>query len=145
MMRSTPDFDMDTFLEPLSFNFDASGSFFGQVGEISASVDKVPIRVVIPFLKRKRRMLTVACIGGFNIKIHPMQIQIEKANVQTQGILGTKGLKGKLNGKIGCKSDINATGDISGKAANVKIEFEPEMEHDRPEEFTHDEHRSKGE
>src|ERR1035437_6462966 len=85
MMRSNPDFDVDAFLEPVSFNFEVTGSFFGQIGKISASVDKIPIRLAIPFLKRKQQMLTVASIGGFNVKINPMQIQIEKANVQANG------------------------------------------------------------
>ncbi len=136
-MRSNPDFELDAFLEPLVFNAEASGSFTGQVGEIDAQVGKIPINVAIPF-HPKHKLITVASVGGFSLKLKPMKVSIDRVSVHVGGVLGEKGLQGKLKGKVGCKTEMKAEGKLSGNIVDLKVRLDEDD--DDCEELEHEFH-----
>jgi hypothetical protein len=122
-MRSNPDFELNAFLEPFEFNAEASGSFAGKVGLIDAHVGKIPINMAIPFDPR-RRLVTVASIGGFRLKLEPMQVSVDRVAVHAGGVLGAKGMQGKLKGRVGCATEMKAEGKLSGKMSNIEIRID---------------------
>jgi hypothetical protein len=116
VMRSAPDFALDAELDPIAFSAAATGSLFGHVGEISAVVSDIPIRLSIPFLRGRGHLLSVGSIGSMTFTIRPLQMTIERAGVETTGVLGVKGLRGRASGKIGCETEMTVSGVASGRA-----------------------------
>ena len=147
VMRSNPDFELDTLLEPLTFYATASGEFNGQIGEIRARVGKIPIDLLIPFHPKGKRV-TVASIGGFTVRLNPMSIHIKECKIEAGGVLGDKhGMRAKMRGRVGCKTEMNATGKLSGKTGKLHLQLGDEDdcdEHDHDDEHhqhhDHDEH-----
>lgn len=115
IMRSNPDFKIDANIEPIGFDISASGLVEGTVSAISATVDEIPIRLTIPFLKGRRRPQIVASIGGFKIRLEPFGVKLESESVRLRGVFGTEGIVGKLNTAVACKTEMEVTGHFSGK------------------------------
>lgn len=151
IMRSDPDFELETLLDPMTFFASATGQFSGQIGEVHARVGRIPINVAIPF-HPKRRMITVASIGGFTVSLKPMSIHIKECKIEAGGILGEKGLRAKMHGKVGCKTEMAASGKLSGKFGKVKVHLGDEDEcddddrgrnHDEDRDHRHDDDRDR--
>lgn len=122
-MESCPGFSVQVKTEPLAFSTQANGSLVGQVSSIAVRVGEIPINLAIPFLRRKGGAHRVASIGSFGISLSPFTVSVEGANVQLEGILGTKGLSSHLEGKVDCKSKLNFNGKLFGKIANCSVDF----------------------
>lgn len=120
-MQSNPDFHIDANIDPFGFKTSAKGSFESSVSSIAFNVDEFPIRLAIPFLKRNGKLPVVASIGGFKIKLSPFHIKVEEAAVELEGLLGTKGITGKMDGKVGCETKMDMVGKLAGAEGTFKI------------------------
>lgn len=131
LMKSSPNFKIDTRLSPVNVEGRVSGSFKGSVSSISTHIDPIPIKVAIPFMKRKKRLTVVAMIGGFNIKLNPFTIKIEDASMQINGLLGTNGIEGSMDCQVACKTEMEMKGKVNGKIGTAVLDFCED--HDTPE------------
>jgi hypothetical protein len=126
-MESNPDLKLHVSGEPVGFETTATGSFKAEVSAIAGSVEEIPIRLVIPFRRCGRSLQTIASVGGFGVRINPITVSVEGAGVTLEGVLGIKGIRGTLEGKIGCKSKLDVAGKLFGKIATCTLEL-PEDE-----------------
>ncbi|MEK6589211.1 MAG: hypothetical protein AABZ11_00885 [Nitrospinota bacterium] len=120
VMKSCPSFATDVKTGPLDFEITAGARFEGALGPVDASMDEIPIRLAIPFLRRTNRPV-VASIGGFKVKLNPFGIKVELANVNVKGILGTKGIEVKADARVDCKTDMKLKGELAGKGGVIEV------------------------
>lgn len=129
VMESNPDLKLEASSEPIGFESTATGSFKGDVSAIALSAEEIPIRLVIPFLRSGRGVRTIASVGGFGVRINPFTVSVEGAGVRLEGVLGTKGIRGTVEGKIGCRSKFDVSGKLFGKIASCTLDLsEDELE-----------------
>ncbi|MCP4605575.1 MAG: hypothetical protein GY847_34480 [Proteobacteria bacterium] len=114
-MKSHPDFKVDTQVEPIAFQSSARCSFEGSLGDVSGHVDEIPVRLAIPFLKRKSGNPVVASFGGMDFGLSPIKLKIEQALIALDGVLGTKGIRGHAEGAVKCESELDLKGELCGK------------------------------
>ena len=122
-MRSNPDFHLDADMAPLDFDLGVTGSFQATINAISGSVSEIPVKMAIPFLRRKEKQQVVASIGGFDLRLNPFNFQVKDAGIRLDGVVGKKGLKTSLDGKIGCNTEMNLKGGVDGKLGSVTMNF----------------------
>ncbi len=120
-MRSHPDFKVDTQVEPIAFQSSARCSFEGSLGDVSGHVGEIPVRLAIPFLKRKSGNPVVVSFGGTDFGLGPFKLKIEEALIALDGVLGTKGIRGHTEGGIKCESELNVKGEVCGKTAALTL------------------------
>jgi hypothetical protein len=120
-MKSNPDFHLDANLEPVGFKASVGGSVVGKISSISAGIEEIPVRMAIPFLKSRRRHPVVGSVGGFNFKLKPISVQLEKMAIDLDGMLGTEGIKAGVDGKVGCNTEMNMEGKVLGKLGTVTL------------------------
>jgi len=123
IMRSRPDFKIDANIDPIHFNASAGGSFAATIGPISATISEIPIKLTIPFLKRRRRPQVVAAIGKFKVELDPFGVKVEGASVRLDGVLGAEGITGKIDTKVNCRTEMDVTGYFSGMVGNLGPDF----------------------
>ena len=122
-MESAPSFHVDARLDPVQVQSTVHGSGEAHVGPVSVSVSEIPVRFVVPFLKRRRRQVMLGSIGGFEISLRPFQLGVKGLDVQMQGVLGPKGLSGSADGKVDCKTEVRMEGDVVGSVGRVIVEL----------------------
>ena len=115
VMRARPVCKVDAKVKPIGFESSACGTFGIDVSSISAAIGAIPVRVAIPFMKPKRELPVVAVIGGFKVKLNPLQVKVEGSSLHLKGVLGTKGIEGKMNCEVDCKMEIDLESDICEK------------------------------
>ena len=123
VMRSSPNFKARWKMEPLSFDTGVSGSCKVAVGAISANIGVIPIRLAIPFLKR-RRMPLMGAIGPIQVKLNPLELQLEHLRLHFGGVLGEKGLQGEIDLQVACQTEMEVAGDIPIKLSSVCLNLE---------------------
>lgn len=121
-MRSSPNFKVDADVHPIGIDSTIAGSFEGGVSAIAASIGEIPVKVAIPFLKRKEKTL-IASIGGFKIKLNPFHIKVDNAKVHVKGTLGPDGIKGRLDCQVACRTDVDMSGEVTGKPGIFKLDL----------------------
>jgi hypothetical protein len=123
LMKSHPEIDFRAKLEPLSVDMGLEGGLSAVVGALSGAVGEIPIRMRIPFLRRGN--LTVASVGGFEAKLNPFGVDIRRAHLNGQVVLGRDGgIKGEGRCAVRCETEMNAKGNFVGKAGNIRLNFE---------------------
>ncbi len=115
VMRAWPSCKVDAKVKPIAFESSACGTFAVDVSSISAAIDAIPIRMAVPFLKRQRRLPVVSVLGGFKIKLDPLQVKVEGSSLNVKGVLGTKGIESQLNCQVDCKMEFDLEGDLCEK------------------------------
>lgn len=134
VMQSCPKFATDIKTGPLDFEGTASATLEGSVSNIDVSVQEIPIRLTIPFLRRKKRHIVVASIGGLKVKLNPFGIKMEIGNVTVKGLLGAKGIELKTDTHVTCKTEMKVKGEMHGKAGVLNIDFgDEDFDFDEPE------------
>ena len=123
-MESHPSFDADVKIAPVDLGVSLRGSSRATIDSVSIAVDEIPLRLAIPFLKRRGRLQMVASIGGFNIGLSPIQLGIEDMGFQLDGMIGRKGTSAKVNGKVDCKTEMFVDGHLAGKVGTMRVELE---------------------
>ena len=120
-VQGSPTFDAHVRAEPVGVRCAAEGSAKAAIGPIHAHVTRVPVWVRIPFLSRARQ---VAAVGPFDLRLDPVDVGIESFDLRCEGVLGPDGLTVGLEGGIGCKLEIDVTGNLPGRVAKVGLELE---------------------
>jgi len=125
ILKSNPSFKMKTRLDPLKCKASLSASGRGDitVGEINIAIDEIPIKMTVPF-RKKREPVLIASIGGFKAKISPFELKVKRASFRLSGSLKTDEINGEMDGQMKCSSEIEAEGKLNGKiSAKPSIEF----------------------
>lgn len=131
-MASKPAFNADASVAPIGFSAMLGGSLRAALESVSVGVDEIPLRLAIPFLKRRGKPPVLASIGSFNIAVSPIQLATEAAGFQVEGVIGTKGIDAKIDGKVDCKTDMVLDGDVAGKVGALSLEFVEEEPRPKP-------------
>lgn len=132
-MQSCPSLKLETDIQPLDFNTSLNGHFHGELGPFSAYIGEIPIRLTVPFLKRRPIMMSV---GAFPVKLDRFAVNVEKAALDINGILGLKGIHASVDSKIDCSTDMNLKGEVTGKVGLSHLELGEEQE-----DYEHSEHK----
>lgn len=111
-MQSCPSITLDTTISPLDFETSIHGGFHGELGPFKANIGEIPIRLAIPFLKRKP---VVASIGGFPVSLDRFQVNVNEAGLDLKGVVGLKGIKAKVHSKVECSTEMKLEGRVSGR------------------------------
>lgn len=121
-MRSSPDFKVDADMEPIGIDAGIEGAFEAAIGAISASVGAIPVKVAVPFLKRGRKVL-VASVGGFKVRVDPVHLKLDCAKGHIKGTLGEKGIKGKMDFKVACRTEADMCGEVTGRPGAIRFDL----------------------
>lgn len=122
VMVSNPDFRMAAKLQPIPFTASARGKLHAHVGPFQIKVDRIPITVRIPFLRRRRARVVIAEIGGFGLHVTPIHAALEEIAVTFGGVLGDEeGLSGALSGDVGCQTTMEVEGRVHAKGAKLVL------------------------
>jgi hypothetical protein len=124
-MQSSPAFDVQAKLDPMGVDLGFEGALSAAIGALSGTVGVIPIRVRIPFLRRRP---VVASVGGFNVSVRPIQLNVEKARLQARGIIGTDGIRGAAHCDVSCQTEMDARGRFVGRAGNIHLNFTEDSE-----------------
>ncbi|PXF58383.1 MAG: hypothetical protein C4B58_06660 [Deltaproteobacteria bacterium] len=125
-MESYPAFKTKIRMDPMHFDTSALGSFECAVGSISATIGEVPIRLAIPFMKPGSKLPLIASVGGFRIKLDPFEAKFKGIHLQLSGAIGTKGLEGKMDCDVSCKTEMDVAGKLPVKIGAIKVSLSEE-------------------
>ena len=120
-LHAHPDIKLGVTSEPVEFEIGCDGELKLGVGAIKAHVDRIPVFVRIPFLKRPSGGIVAAAIGPFNLHIHDFAIDVRLAQAMARGKLGKDRLHGDLEAKGACKLDIGISAEVPAKALNAAL------------------------
>jgi hypothetical protein len=113
-MQSKPHMKVDASIDPVQFSTAMDGGFSGSLGPFRGGISDIPVRMAIPFMKR-RRLPVVAAFGGFRGRLDAFRFAVDSCSMGFNGTLGTKGIRGKMDCHGECESGMEAAGTISGK------------------------------
>jgi hypothetical protein len=122
-MGSNPSFTVDAKVEPLGFESSLAGAIEGMIGAMAASIGEIPIRLTIPFLKRRGAPPVVATVGGIAVKLRPLSVKVGAESLHMKGILGTKGIEGKVGCQVACRTEMEVEGRVGGKLGSVVLQL----------------------
>ena len=111
-MQSCPSIGMDAKIDPLDFETSIKGAFHGELGPFKAHIGNIPIRLAVPFLKRKP---VIASIGGFSLDLHRFRVDVDNAGLDLKGVIGLKGVKAHVHSKIDCSTEMKLEGKVTGR------------------------------
>ncbi len=120
-MASSPGVALDAKLGPVGFESALSGALELSLGAIAAGIDEFPIRLAIPFLKRRGGPVVVATLGGFKARVKPFSAKVATEALHVKGTIGTRGIEGRLEGQVACKTDMDVHGQVGGKLGSVVL------------------------
>ncbi len=124
-MRSNPTVTLASRIDPIRFSGRMEGGASGTVGEIAVGLSEVPLRVRIPFLKRRHRLLVVGAIGPVQLKLDPFNLSLREIVFGGEGVLGGKeGLSVVSEAKVACQTDFHAEGVAAGGLGLGPLRFD---------------------
>jgi len=140
-MKSRPSFTIDATAAPIAFETSATGAFEGMLGPFAAQIGAIPIRLAVPFMKKRRALPVIAAFGGFRIKVEPIHVRVERASLSLKGVAGTEGLEGKLDCRVDCKTKMDIQGTLNGRMGLSHLDFGAEDFRDEQFHEYEDEHK----
>ena len=123
VMQGTPELKLRVRSAPISFEVGAEGALKLVIGPITAHVDAVPVTLTIPFLRRGGKPQTIGSIGPFGVHVKPVDAEVRPVEARLAGILGKDGMECDLEGKVGCRTELDVVGTIPGKVAKASLEM----------------------
>ena len=123
LMRSHPEFTVDAKVAPVGFESSLSGSVEGAISSISAAIDEFPVRLAIPFMRRRSVLPMVAAVGGVKFKLKPFSVKVGAESFQLKGIVGTGGLEGKMVCQVACNTEMDMNGRVGGKVGSLVLQL----------------------
>ena len=128
-VKSDMPFKVDARVEPLAFEAAVHGALDMEIGEIAARIGEIPIRMAIPFLRRKCRPPVVAEIGGFDVRMKPFRVRLDGGTLAFRGKLGDKQIRAQLDATMNCRSELDLEGKLSGEVGHFKMVLDDEDQH----------------
>ena len=113
-MQGGPGINLTCKSRALDFDLNAEGALGLTTGTITAEIGEIPVSLRIPFLCRSKP-LVIGSIGGFGIRVTPIEAELRPFGVRVGGVLGREGMECELGGTIACKSAFDVEGEIPGK------------------------------
>lgn len=132
-MQSHPDFHLDASLDPVTFGLVLRGSCEARIDRVSVDVGEIPFRLAIPFLKRRGKPPLLGSIGGFAVTLSPLHIKVGGRDMRLDGVLGTKGIAGRMDGKVQCKTDMDIDGKLVGRVGTLALQLDGALETEEAE------------
>jgi hypothetical protein len=133
-MASSPGMALDAKLGPIGFESALSGALELSIGAIVAGIDEFPVRLAIPFLKRRGGPVVVATLGGFKARVKPVSAKVGTESLHVKGTIGIHGIEGRLEAQAACKTDMDVHGQVGGRLGSVALnlgsdedDFEPKQ------------------
>jgi len=123
VMQGSPELTLRARTGPVDFQVAADGSVKLAVGPLTARVDEVPVTLTIPFLRRGGGVRTIATVGPFSVRLNAVDVELRPVDARVSGVVGKDGLDGNLEGKIGCRTELDVEGTIPGKVAKASFEM----------------------
>ena len=138
-MRSHPGFSLANKVEPFTGSGELRAGFSAEMGEVTLGITEVPIKLRIPFLKRRHAVLIIGTIGPVSIKLDPFTCSVRDLSISGEVRVGGKeGLVVVSEGKVACNTEMTVEGAIIGDLSLGKLHLgaESELEQAEPEEAT---------
>ena len=93
-------------------------------GPIHAEVGVVPLRLTIPFLRRRGPVL-VGSLGPFRVALRPVEAQAHVKTARIEGrIGGEEGIRADFLGEGKCRTDVAIDADTPVKSIRATVEAE---------------------
>jgi hypothetical protein len=143
-MKSNPDFHINGKLDPIAFNTSINGEMNISVDKIKLHISQIPIKVKIPFLKRKSEPKVIGVIGGFNVSVDPFSFKVHGEGVHLNGTIGQKGITGEMDCSVKCSSEGVIKGETVGMKAKINMMLEDDQsdsDKDDDDNHSHHDHR----
>jgi hypothetical protein len=133
-MRSSPGFTLRNQVQPFSCSAQIKGGLEAGIGEVRLGVGEVPIKLRIPFLKRRRPVLVIGTIGPASIQLDPFTCSVKDLAIGGEVQFGGKqGLVVMTEGKVACSTEMTADGLLSGALSLGQVHLgddpEPPLTH----------------
>ena len=133
LMKSSPGFTMDNHIGPLDFSTSAKGSVKAELGAVHVKIGEIPVKMRIPFLKRRHHhLIEIGSLGGVTLSMDPVALKLDEINLALHGTLGQreKGVNVHSELKVACETQMEAAGTVAGamKLGSIDLGEEHEME-----------------
>jgi hypothetical protein len=131
VVKGEPELSLRCVGAPILFDVGAHGAVDVQLGPIKAQVERVPISLAIPFLNRGNGVQTIGAIGPFGVSVEAIHAKLTSVDAKLFGVLGKEGLECTLEGRVGCKTELDVVGHVPGRVAKASVEMmegEPDEE-----------------
>jgi hypothetical protein len=116
-----PDMRLRARIDSLDFAVQGEATLAVATGEIRATFSEVPLRLTIPFHRRRR--VIAGSLGPFNVIVRPAEATIRVADARLAGeVGGEEGIAGELHCEGSCRADVEIVGEAPGKLVKAAIE-----------------------
>lgn len=123
-MHSNPGLAMSNKIEPIGVSTKIHGHVTAEVGAIGVHISEIPVRLRVPFLKRKVHLHLIGTVGGFHAKVDPFSLSIKEMSVDLNGVLGDKnGITITTEGKVNCATEMDVSGALAGHIGGPSLHF----------------------
>jgi hypothetical protein len=92
-------------LQPLPFEVVHDGAVELALGDVRVHFDEIPIRLRIPFLRRR---VLAGSLGPFGVRLQPVDARIRAVEAVTRGVLGGEdsGVEVRLEGAFHARVEV---------------------------------------
>jgi hypothetical protein len=116
-----PDLKLGVTSGPLDFEFRCDGTLRLGIGPIRARVERVPVYVRIPFLKRHSATIAAAAVGPFNVQVDRFEADVRAVDATARGVVGKNGINADFAGKGACNFDVDVKAELPKKIFGAAI------------------------
>ena len=113
-----PDVNLRVKMKPFEFEIGGEGSFTLTTGDTHFSVEEIPVRVAIPFLKRR---VIAGSVGPFGVHIKPFEAQFRAFGIDARGVFGKETAEAEVHVTGNCKAEIELSGTLADEGLNAAI------------------------
>jgi hypothetical protein len=115
-----PDLRLHAHMERMEFALHGGATLSLKTQEIGIDIASVPLRLTIPF---HRRRVIAGTLGPIHLTIRPAEATLHVSEAHTTGMLGGEhGFAGELQVKGDCTADIHLEGDAPGRILKAAVE-----------------------
>lgn len=116
-----PDLKLGVTSGPLDVELRCEGDLKLGIGPIRARIDRVPVYVRIPFLKRHPGGIAAAAVGPFNVQVDHFNADLRAVEASVRGQVGKNGLQLDLAGKGACRFDVDVAAELPARAFGAAL------------------------
>lgn len=102
-------------MQPFKFEVASSGAVELAVGDVHLRFDEIPIKMRIPFLRRR---VLAGSIGPFGVHMKPVDVRVRASEMVTRGVIGGKdsGVDVRVEGACRATIEISESSPRKGKS-----------------------------